>query len=105
MCEPASGRQNKLPGAMADPAELEALSSKELHDRAVHRALTHLDVAFFWRLLRAIPAVEAGIGDIDEARADASSLLARLNDLTDSGEGELAEALRPFYLDYLVKHS
>ena len=29
---------------------------------------------------------------------------AHLDDLTDSGEGEVAELLRPFYLEYLRKH-
>ena len=36
--------------------ELEALSSRELHHLAVKRALEHVDVEFFWRLLRDIPA-------------------------------------------------
>ena len=27
-----------------------------------------------------------------------------LDDLTDSGRGEIAESLRPFYLDYLRDH-
>ena len=44
---------------MTDRATLEALSSHELHDRAVHRAVHHLDVGFLWELLRAIPAGEA----------------------------------------------
>ena len=29
---------------------------------------------------------------------------AHLDDLTDSGQGEVAELLRPFYLDYLKQH-
>ena len=29
---------------------------------------------------------------------------AHLDDVTDAGEGEVAELLRPFYLDYLRKH-
>jgi hypothetical protein len=29
---------------------------------------------------------------------------ARLDDITDSGRGEVAELLRPFYLDYLRQH-
>ena len=35
--------------------ELDQLSSKELHDRAVHRARRHLDVRFYWEILSAIP--------------------------------------------------
>ena len=47
---------------MTEPDELEALSSSELHDRAVRRAVHHLDVGFLWELLRTIPAGEAAAG-------------------------------------------
>ena len=87
--------------AMSDPANLESLSSKELHDRALAKAAKHVDVRFFWRLFQALPAAEAAIGEQDEAEADVMSLSGRLNDLTHSGEGELADALRPLYIEYL----
>ena len=32
------------------------------------------------------------------------STIAHVDDITDSGEGEVADLLRPFYLDYLMKH-
>jgi hypothetical protein len=83
---------------------LEALSSKELHDLAVHRARRHLDVGFFWQLIQVLPVAEAQAGDLVEAEADAGTLRAHLDDVTDSGKGEVAELLRPFYLDYLRKH-
>ena len=67
-------------------------------------ALRHLDVGFFWHLLEYIPAAEAAAGQIEEAEADALTLRARLDDLTDSGKGEVAENLRPFYLEYLREH-
>ena len=57
---------------------------------------------FYWRLLKAIPAAEAAIGEEDEAEQDVMTLRGRLNDLTHSGEGELADALRPIYIDYLA---
>jgi hypothetical protein len=86
-------------------AELESLSSHELHDRAVHRALHHADVGFLWELLRAIPAAEALEGEDRESEADAVKVSALLSDAYGSGEGGLADALRPLYLDYLRKHS
>ena len=88
---------------MTTREELEKLSSKELHDRAFSEAARHADVGFFWNLLKALPAAEAAIGAGDEAEQDVMTLRGRLNDLTQSGEGELAEALRPLYLDYLLK--
>lgn len=85
-------------------AELDALSSAELHDRAFHYAQRHLDVKFFWQLLQAIPAAQAAGGDLAEADADVQSTSALVADLFDEDDGELADGLRPFYLDYLQKH-
>ena len=89
---------------MSDDDRLDALSSKELHDRAVRYALRHLDVAFFYRLMKALPVAEAAAGDVDGAEADAMTLRAHIDDVTDSGQGEVAELLRPLYLDYLRGH-
>jgi hypothetical protein len=89
---------------MTDLDNLDALSSHELHDLAVHRAVRHLDVAFLWELLRSIPAGEAAIGNPDEAGSDASHLSALISDAVESGEGALADSLRPIYLTYLGKH-
>lgn len=84
--------------------DLEALSSHELHDMAVRRALHHADMKFLWELLRAIPAAEASEGEIRESEADATKVSALLADAVGSGEGEVADALRPLYIDYLTKH-
>jgi hypothetical protein len=84
--------------------ELDQLSSRELHDLAVRRALHHVDVAFLWELLRAIPAAEASEGHDVEAGRDISKVTSLLADAIDSGKGDEAEALRPLYLDYLEKH-
>ena len=89
---------------MATRDELDQLSSHELHDRAVRRAVHHLDVGFLWELLRAIPAAEASEGHDDEAGRDITKVTALLDDAIGSGDGDVAEALRPLYLDYLVKH-
>jgi hypothetical protein len=83
---------------------LDQLSSEELHDRAVKRALKHLDVKFFWRLLEVLPAAEAAAGQIGDAAADIEIARAHLDDITDAGRGETAENLRPFYLEYLREH-
>ncbi|MEV5709060.1 hypothetical protein [Actinoallomurus sp. NPDC052274] len=81
--------------------ELETLSTKELHDRAIERAVRHLDVGFLWRLLKAIPAAEAAAGHPDQAEADVSHLSAILNEFVHAGDGDVAEALRPLYVEYL----
>jgi hypothetical protein len=88
-----------------DAAELEKLSSKELHDRAMRRAITHLDIGWLWSLVKTIPAAEAAAGNLGEAETSVMRLSALLTDLVNADEGEEAEALRPVYIDYLTKHS
>jgi hypothetical protein len=89
---------------MADVDGLDALSSEQLHDLAVGHAKRHLDARFFWRLLKVLPAAEAAAGEWEEAEADMQRMSAHLDDVTDSGRGEVAENLRPFYVEYLREH-
>ena len=87
---------------MAD--DLDRLSTKELHDRAVRYAERHLDLKFFWSLLKAIPVAEAVSGDEGEADYDVQSAKGLIYDAVHSGDGRLGEALRPLFIDYLRKH-
>jgi hypothetical protein len=89
---------------MADEDQLDSLSSKELHDLAVRRARRHLDVGFFWKLMEVLPAAEMAAGEGSRAEQDIDRISGHLDDITNSGEGETADLLRPFYLDYLRKH-
>jgi hypothetical protein len=84
-------------------AQYEQMSSRELHDLAVRRARHHLDLRFFWRLMEVLPAAQAASGDLREAEADVAQMSAHLNDVTDAGRGEVAEMLRPFYIEYLTR--
>jgi hypothetical protein len=85
--------------------ELDRLSTKELHDRALALARERNDVGYLWDLLKALPVAEAAIGDEDRSKIDILRPLALINDLFDADEGELGEALRPLYLDYLEEHA
>jgi len=84
--------------------ELEALSSQELHDRAVSRAKKHLDVKFLWNLMQMVPAAEAAAGEPDQADYDVAHWSGQVADTFREDDGKLSDALRPVYLDYLVEH-
>ncbi|AVH22319.1 hypothetical protein [Nocardia cyriacigeorgica] len=90
---------------MAGTDDLQQLSSKELHDRAVKLAVRRGDIKFLWNLLTRIPVAEATAGKAGESEADIKWVLPLIDDYVHAGDGDLAEALRPFYLDYLAKHS
>lgn len=83
---------------------LDTLPSSELHDRATRLAWRRLDVSFLWDLLRTIPEARAAAGDEERSETDIMRPLALLNDLVDADRGDLAEALRPLYVDYLLEH-
>ena len=86
--------------------ELDSLSSRELHDKAVGHAVRHLHVGSLWDLVKAVPAAEAAAGHLDEAKSDVVSLTSLINDVLHSGdEEELTDALRPLYIDYLLKNA
>ncbi|MFD0905530.1 hypothetical protein [Actinomadura sediminis] len=90
----------------ATPEEnLDRLTSKELYDRAMQVAKDERDVGFLWKLLRAIPAAAAGLGDTDRAEFDILHGMSLLEEFTHAGEGELGDALRPFYIEYLTEHA
>ena len=89
---------------MSTREELDALSSRELHDMAVHRAEKHADVKFLWQVLRALPAAEAAEGHVQHADMDITSVSGLIADVLTAGKTDVSDALRPMYIDYLVKH-
>ncbi|WP_141583985.1 hypothetical protein [Actinomadura sp. WMMA1423] len=88
-----------------DGGNLDELTSKELYERAMGLAKERHDVSFLWDLLRAIPAAAAATGEVDRAEFDLLHGLSLLEEFTHAGEGEMADALRPFYIDYLARHA
>ncbi|GGQ38507.1 hypothetical protein BKA00_003068 [Actinomadura coerulea] len=87
-----------------DGGNLDELTSKELYERAMAVARDRRDVGFVWDLLRAIPAAAAATGEVGRAEFDLLHGLSLLEEFTHAGEGEMADALRPFYIDYLHRH-
>jgi hypothetical protein len=90
--------------AMSSDDGLEQLSSQQLHDLAVRRAKRHIDVRFFYDLMKLLPVAEAGAGDVEKSETDVLRLSAHVDDVADAGRGEVGELMRPFYLEYLRKH-
>jgi hypothetical protein len=90
---------------MTSRDDLETLSTKDLHERAIETARKRLDVGFLWKLVKALPVAEELVGDDERSKVDIVRPLALINDFMDALGVELGEALRPLYLDYLEEHS
>ncbi|WP_019631538.1 hypothetical protein [Actinomadura atramentaria] len=93
-----------MPEDAPTAAELDKLSSAELHDRAVARAKERHDLGFLWELLREIPAAAAATGEVDRAEYDMLHVVSLLEEFRGAGDGDLADALRPVYVSYLTEH-
>jgi hypothetical protein len=89
---------------MADDDGLDALTSKELHDLAVKRARRHFDAKFFYNLMKLLPVAESAAGNYEKSDDDMLRISAHFDDVTDSGEGEVGELMRPYYIEYLRDH-
>jgi hypothetical protein len=87
-----------------DRSQLQAMTSKDLHESAVGHAIRHADLGFLWTLVKSLPAAEAAAGNVRAAEGDLMSVSALLSDVMSADEGKLADALRPLYIDYLEKH-
>ncbi len=83
--------------------DLETLSSRQLHDRALDLAKAQDDVDWLWHLLGSIPATEGRLGDLDESGLDIAGLVSAINGYMRADRSAEA-ALRPQYIEYILEH-
>jgi hypothetical protein len=79
-------------------AELDALSTDELRERAFAKAEHHRDVGFFWDLVKHL----RGAGDLAADDGSAGGLGESINELLGNHDGSLQPLLRARYIDYLT---
>lgn len=88
-------------------AELDALSTEELRERAFTLARERRDVRFFWEILKHLPhaddaeELDASLGAYGASVDDALALW-REFDGQDLGDAE--PLLRAAFIDYLLRH-
>jgi hypothetical protein len=92
-----------------DLAELDALSTEELRERAFARARERLDVGFFWSVLRHLPnADEATVldGSPNSVGPAVDEAVALWRQLTGHGyaDADTEPLLRAAFIDYLQQH-
>jgi alkylhydroperoxidase family enzyme len=88
-------------------AELDALPTEELRQRAFAAARERLDVAFFWSVVKHLPhadnteELDASLGAVGASVDDAVALW---REFTGHGYGESEPLLRAAFIDYLIEH-
>jgi hypothetical protein len=88
-------------------AELDALPTEELRDRAFTTAREHHDFRFFWSLLKRLPDSE-NASELDGAPNSIGPIVdeavALFREFEGHGYGEQEPVLRAKFIDYLQKH-
>ena len=90
-------------------AELDALSTEELRERAFAHARRRMDVGFFWSVLKHLPdADEATVldGSPNSVGPTIDEAVALWREFTGHGDydAESEPLLRAAFIDYLLKH-
>jgi hypothetical protein len=85
-------------------AELDALSTEQLREKAFDRAEDRRDLGFFWDLIKHLRGSgefgsdDGSAGGIGES---ITGLIDAVNELLGRGDGDLEPLLRARYIDYL----
>ncbi len=88
-------------------AELDALPTEELRERAFARAREHLDLSFFWSVFKHLPDSDDAAqldGAPNSVGPTIEEAVALWRELTGHGYGEQEPLLRAAFIDYLQKH-
>lgn len=100
MTDAPSGRSG------ADFAQLDALSTEELRERAFALARERMDVRFFWSVLGHLPnadEAEALDGSPNAIGPTVDEAVALWREFTGHGYEEAEPLLRAAFIDYLIK--
>jgi hypothetical protein len=88
-------------------AELDALSTEELRERAFATARERHDLGFFWSVFKHLPDSDEAAtldGAPNSVGPTIEEAVALWRELTGHGYGEQEPLLRAAFIDYLQKH-
>lgn len=85
-------------------AELDALSTDELREKAFDRARTRGDVRFFWSLYEHLPAGGDGDDGSFGLQSTVDDAIAVWRESTGHEYGDREPLIRAAFIDYLLKH-
>ena len=72
--------------------DLETMTSRDLHDRAISTAKAEGDLDWLWHLLRSLPGAEGEVGDLEDSGMDMLSTVSAIT----ATPGSTATSPAPF---------
>ena len=87
-------------------AELDALPTEELRERAFAKAREHRDISFFWSVFKHLPDSDEAAsldGAPNSVGPTVDEAVALWRELTGHGYGEQEPLLRAAFIDYLQR--
>ena len=87
---------------MIDREDLESSPTGQLQEQAIGFAKANADLDWLWSLLRAIPATEGEIGDLEDSGMDIAATVSAINGYLRADRGA-SDGLRPAYVDYILE--
>jgi hypothetical protein len=85
-------------------AELDALSTEELRERAFDRARDRHDLRFFWSLFEHLPVSEDGTDGSLGIQSTVDDAIALWKESTGHEYGDREPLIRAVFIDYILKH-
>jgi hypothetical protein len=83
--------------------DLETLTSRQLHERAIDLAKAEGDLDWLWHVLGSIPSAEGQLGELDDSGLDVASVISAINGRI-RADPTADDGLRPQYVAYLLEH-
>ncbi len=84
-------------------AELDALSTAELQERAFALARERRDLSFFWSIFRPLPAHEDGTDGALGVQSSVDDAVAVWREATQHRYGDEEPLIRAAFIDYLMR--
>jgi hypothetical protein len=85
-------------------AELAALPTEELRERAFDRARERRDLSFFWSIFRHLPVPDDGSDGSLGLQTTVDDAVALWKESTGYRYGDREPLIRAAFIDYLLKH-
>ena len=89
---------------MSDLAELDALPTEELRERAFERARERRDIHFFWTLFHHLPVTDDGTDGALGLQTSVDDAVVLWKESTGYEYGDREPLVRAAFIDYLLKH-